>query len=142
MAPSTSPFPCGTNRAAPGGSTRAVRPAARGAIRVFPPSWAWRWTSPTPAAPAPPRRAAPAQATAAATPYILQAGAFHASGDAEAAKARIALLGLNARVESASIDGKTVYRVRMGPYASATELAEAKRKLENGGLQAMAIRAK
>ena len=35
------------------------------------------------------------------TRYLLQAGAFGASGDAEALKARIALLGLGARVESA-----------------------------------------
>lgn len=74
------------------------------------------------------------------TRYILQAGAFGASGDAEAIKARIALLGLNARVESANIKGKTVYRVRMGPYGSATELADAKAKLANGGLPAMAIK--
>jgi cell division protein FtsN len=74
--------------------------------------------------------------------YILQAGAFGASGDAEAVKARIALLGLSARVESAQIKGKTVYRVRMGPYGTASELAEAKRKLAGGGLPAMAIRAR
>lgn len=73
--------------------------------------------------------------------YLLQAGAFGASGDAEAVKARIALLGLSARVESAQVDGRTVYRVRMGPYGSAGELAEAKRKLADGGLPALAIRA-
>ena len=75
-------------------------------------------------------------------PYILQAGAFGASGDAEATKARVALLGLGARVESANINGRTVYRVRMGPYATASELAEAKRKLAAGGLPAMAIKVK
>ena len=74
--------------------------------------------------------------------YILQAGAFGASGDAESVKAKIALLGLSARVESAQINGKTVYRVRMGPYGSAGELAEAKRKLGSGGLPAMAIKAR
>ena len=74
--------------------------------------------------------------------YILQAGAFGASGDAEAVKARIALLGLKARVESAEIKGKTVYRVRMGPYGTATELASAKSKLANGGLPALAIKVK
>ena len=84
---------------------------------------------------------APAQPTDDAR-YILQAGAFGASGDAEAVKAKIALLGLSARVESAQINGKTVYRVRMGPYGSAGELAEAKRKLGSGGLPAMAIKAK
>jgi cell division protein FtsN len=76
------------------------------------------------------------------TPYLLQAGAFGASGDAEAVKAKIALLGLNARVESASIGGKTVYRVRMGPYGTASELATAKDKLANGGLPALAIKVK
>jgi cell division protein FtsN len=74
--------------------------------------------------------------------YILQAGAFGASGDAEAVKAKIALLGLSARVESAQINGKTVYRVRMGPYGTASELAEAKQKLGSSGLPAMAIKAK
>lgn len=74
--------------------------------------------------------------------YLLQAGAFAASGDAEALKAKIAFLGLSARVESGQADGKTVYRVRMGPYGTATELTEAKRKLSAGGLPAMAIKVK
>ncbi|MCC7096002.1 MAG: SPOR domain-containing protein [Thermomonas sp.] len=74
--------------------------------------------------------------------YILQAGAFGASGDAEAVKAKIALLGLSARVESAQVGDRTVYRVRMGPYGTASELAEAKAKLSGGGLPAMAIKAK
>jgi len=74
------------------------------------------------------------------TRYLLQAGAFGASGDAETVKAKIAMLGLNARVESAQIGGKTVYRVRMGPYGSASELADAKAKLSGGGLPAMAVK--
>lgn len=103
------------------------------------------------ATPEPPARVAPEPAAPAATAvasqdngahYILQAGAFGASGDAEAVKARIALLGLNARVESAVIKGKTVYRVRMGPYGTATELADAKGKLANGGLPALPIKVK
>jgi cell division protein FtsN len=86
--------------------------------------------------------AAATEALGGDTPYLLQAGAFGASGDAEAVKAKIALLGLSARVESAEIQGKTVYRVRMGPYGTASELAEAKRKLAAGGLPAMAIKAR
>lgn len=76
------------------------------------------------------------------TRYLLQAGAFQASGQAEEMKARIAMLGLSARVESAAINGSTVYRVRMGPYGTASDLADAKRKLAGGGLQAMAIKVK
>ena len=106
---------------------------------------------PAPTTPPPASTPAPVEAvaSAAATPradesadarYILQAGAFGGSGDAEAVKAKIALLGLNARVESARINGKTVYRVRMGPYGTASELADAKAKLAAGGLPAMAVR--
>lgn len=95
-----------------------------------------------PAADATTAATAPATAATDDTPYLLQAGAFGASGDAEAVKAKIALLGLGARVESAEIQGKTVYRVRMGPYGTASELAEAKRKLAAGGLPAMAIKAR
>lgn len=108
---------------------------------------------PVPETPAATATTTVAAATTAATPtvasasagkdarYILQAGAFGASGDAESTKAKIALLGLSARVESAQIGGKTVYRVRMGPYGTASELAEAKQKLASGGLPAMAIKA-
>ena len=102
-------------------------------------------TTPAPVTPpAETATVAPASATAAGagdgSRYLLQAGAFQASGQAEELKARIALLGLGARVESAQIDGKTVYRVRMGPYGTATDLAEAKRKLSSGGLESLAIK--
>jgi cell division protein FtsN len=98
---------------------------------------------PAPAAAATPDSGAPAVATASATDarYILQAGAFGASGDAEQLKARLAMLGLSARVESGQAGGRTVYRVRMGPYGTAGELAEAKAKLASSGVQAMAIKA-
>lgn len=74
------------------------------------------------------------------TRYLLQAGAFQASGQAEELKARIALLGLSARVEAAEINGRTVHRVRMGPYGTASDLADARRKLAGGGLPGMAIK--
>ncbi len=72
--------------------------------------------------------------------YVLQAGAFGGSADAETVKAKIAMLGLNARVETATIGGKTMHRVRMGPYGTASELADAKAKLASGGLPAMAVK--
>lgn len=127
------------NAAKPAGAADAATPAGSNPETLPAP------LGETPVAPPPPpatTTAASAETarTAPAARYILQAGAFGASGDAEATKARIALLGLNARVESAQIDGKTVYRVRMGPYGSASELADAKAKLAGSGLQAMAIK--
>ena len=73
--------------------------------------------------------------------YLIQAGAFRSSSDAEALKARIALTGEVARVESAQIEGGTIYRVRLGPYPNTASLAAAKQALGNHGIEALAIRA-
>jgi len=74
--------------------------------------------------------------------YVIQAGAFLGSNEAEALKAKIALTGEVARVEVAQINGNTVHRVRMGPYASAAALASAKSALAAHGIAAQAIRVK
>lgn len=93
-----------------------------------------------PVVPTPAPAARVATAATDGSSYVLQAGAFQASAQAEELKARIAMLGLGARVESAEIDGKSIHRVRTGPYSSASDLADAKRKLAEGGLPAMAIK--
>jgi cell division protein FtsN len=135
---------------------QAARDAAANPAAANPDAAALARQQPTPldemtktpsATPAPTSVAAAAASNAVASAagdvaYILQAGSFSASGDAEAVKARIAMLGLSARVESGNSAGKTVYRVRMGPYGTAGELAEAKQKLSGGGLPAMAIKAR
>ncbi|MEA9657081.1 SPOR domain-containing protein [Xanthomonas campestris] len=117
--------------------TASARPAATPA----PASTAAVTTPAAASAAKPAASAATAPAVADTTRYILQAGSFGASGDAESTKAKLAMMGLAARVESADIAGKTVYRVRMGPYGSAGELAEAKQKLTGSGLPAIAIKA-
>ncbi|UAU35023.1 SPOR domain-containing protein [Xanthomonas campestris] len=117
--------------------TASARPAATPA----PASTAAVTTPAAASAAKPAASAAAAPAVADTTRYILQAGSFGASGDAESTKAKLAMMGLAARVESADIAGRTVYRVRMGPYGSAGELAEAKQKLTGSGLPAIAIKA-
>ncbi|MEO8160771.1 MAG: SPOR domain-containing protein [Arenimonas sp.] len=84
----------------------------------------------------------PAGASADAPRYLIQAGAFRGSTEAEALKARIAMTGEVARVEVAQINGNTVHRVRMGPYPNAGALAAAKSALAAHGIDAQAIRVK
>ena len=89
----------------------------------------------------------PAAKTAAATNsgasrVLVQAGAYSDKDQAEKVKAKIAMLGLGARVESSTSGGNTVYRVRLGPYADNSDaLANAKSTLSGGGLSAMEVRA-
>ena len=97
----------------------------------------------TPAAGTTPTPAAAAIAPPSSGSYVLQAGAFRGEEEAEALKARIALTGEIARVEVAEIKGTRVFRVRMGPYASAGTLAAAKQALSSHGIDgAQAIRVK
>ena len=74
--------------------------------------------------------------------YLLQAGAFERNADAEDLKARIALAGESARVESAEINGKTMYRVLLGPYPNARAAEAAKANLAGIGIAAASIKVK
>lgn len=84
---------------------------------------------------------APAAASTSSNSKVLvQAGAFSDKDQAEKVKAKIAMMGLGARVESTTNAGKSVYRVRLGPYAeNSSELSAAKRKLSGGGVNAMEV---
>jgi cell division protein FtsN len=74
--------------------------------------------------------------------FLLQAGAFRSANDADALKARLALLGMIAQVQSDSIDGNVWYRVRLGPFADLREVEVAKQQLSSNGIAAMAVREK
>ena len=75
------------------------------------------------------------------TMFYLQAGSYQTEADADNQKARIALLGLEARVRSATIADKgTVYRVRLGPYKSQDEATEVKSTLKDNGVEAGLIK--
>jgi cell division septation protein DedD len=81
--------------------------------------------------------AAPASDT---SRYLLQAGAFERAADADDLKARIALSGEAARVESAEVNGRTLYRVRLGPYADSAAANAAKANLAGQGIKADSIK--
>lgn len=75
------------------------------------------------------------------TVFYLQAGAYQNEADADNQKAKIALLGLEARVKTASVADKgTVYRVRLGPYKSQDEATEVKSTLKENGVEAGLIK--
>jgi cell division protein FtsN len=97
--------------------------------------------TPTPA-PASTPPVASSLSTAHGERYLIQAGAFRGNAEAEALKAKIAMTGEIARVETAQINGNTVHRVRMGPYPDASALAAAKQALASHGITAQAIKVK
>ena len=75
------------------------------------------------------------------THYYLQAGAFSNAGDADQMKARLALLGFEARVEvSGSQDSAPLSRVQIGPYLALDELNSARARLTQGGIETLLVR--
>ena len=87
--------------------------------------------------------AAPASALptpAAGSGYLLQVGAFPNAADAESLKARLALQGFVANVQSVNVGGQTYHRVRLGPFRSATELESTKQRLASAGINAIALK--
>ncbi len=92
------------------------------------------------APPAAPPGPAPEAAGEARPSYLLQAGAFRSSSDAEAMKARLALIGFEAKLLTAEVNGQTMYRVRIGPYAQLDTMNRARARLAENGIEASVVR--
>jgi Cell division protein len=90
--------------------------------------------------PGPESDSEPAPATLAATTYYLQAGAFGNAADAEEMKARLALLGFEAKTLAAQEGETLLHKVRLGPYKSLDELNTVRARLTQGGVETMLVR--
>jgi cell division protein FtsN len=73
--------------------------------------------------------------------FWLQAGAFASEADAESLKARLALSGWEATMQSVAQADKTVrYRIRLGPYDNTDELNRVKAELGSRGFDVAVIK--
>jgi cell division protein FtsN len=102
----------------------------------------------TPAPPATASVAAPpaSVARAASRPgaptliYFAQAGAYTRADDAEAQRAKLALMGLDAKVTEREQAGRTVYRVRVGPFETRALADAALERLQTAGVDSTLVR--
>lgn len=83
---------------------------------------------------------APAAPTAEAFTYFVQAGAFRTSDDADAQRARLQLMGVEARVTEREQAGRTVYRVRVGPFQNKDAADRVKDRLDGNGFDSALVR--
>ena len=79
-------------------------------------------------------------AVSATARYLLQAGSYPSAQAADEVKAKLAILGFVAQITPVTINGKTWNRVRLGPYASASDLESAKAALADNGFNAIALK--
>ncbi|MDP2016919.1 SPOR domain-containing protein [Hydrogenophaga sp.] len=94
----------------------------------------------------PPATSAGAPAGAAPAPgadpftYFVQAGAFRSPEDAESQRAKLAMLGINADVTEREQSGRTVYRVRVGPFNQKALADLTQEQLQANGVEAALVR--
>jgi cell division protein FtsN len=70
---------------------------------------------------------------------VLQAGSFKQTSEAEKMQAQLALVGITAKIQRASVDDETWYRVRIGPIATVEELQNVQSRLREAEITATAV---
>jgi DedD protein len=114
--PSTAAVPDTPAETSGRSAPRQAAPAGRPAARPVPAKTSAPAAVPKAAAP---KTAAPSVKTY--NDYWVQTGAFTAKVRAEGVKETLSSKGITSIIENREVDGKTWYRVRVGPYTSETE---------------------
>ncbi len=92
------------------------------------------------ATPAAPAASAPLPPGADPFTYFVQAGAFRSQDDAEAQRAKLAMLGIDAAITEREQSGRTVYRVRVGPFTQKALAELTQEQLNVNGVEAGVVR--
>jgi cell division protein FtsN len=99
-------------------------------------------TDPKAAPPPPEKGTPPTAAVDDGSRFLLQAGAFKSPDDADAMRARLALLGFDSKIFPREQDGTTLYRVRMGPYGNLDDVNRIRKTMAENGIDVQLIRLK
>ena len=80
--------------------------------------------------------------TASADPfmYFVQAGAYRTTEEADAQRAKLSMIGLDAKISERDQGGRTVYRVRVGPLDVKTDAEKVREKLEAAHIDSALVR--
>jgi cell division protein FtsN len=135
------------NTGAAGGPATAGTPGPTGSSGATPPAA----NMPAPAVTADPPLAAPApaatpqpatKAAASSDPftYFVQAGAFKSAADADAQKAKLSMMGIEAKVSEREQAGRAIFRVRSGPFDDKEQAEKIKSRLDASGMDAALVR--
>ncbi|MGV8897669.1 MAG: SPOR domain-containing protein [Burkholderiaceae bacterium] len=126
------------------GNKEAAKEAAKQAARepvVQQENVAPATPAPTSSLPSPPPAAdKPAGASEDKFIYYLQAGAFRQQADADSTRAKLAMLGVEARVTERLSDSGTLYRVRVGPFGQIETMNRTREKLSENGVDVAVVR--
>ena len=75
--------------------------------------------------------------------YMIQVGSFKKLADADGFRAKLALLGIESKVQTVTIDDKdTWHRVQIGPIAGRTKADALQRQLQENAIDSLLLKAK
>jgi cell division protein FtsN len=69
------------------------------------------------------------------TNYILQAGSYTNMQDADELKAKLALMGIESKIQKAKVESTTWFRVKIGPYSQIGSVNEIMSRLKKNGMK-------
>ena len=72
--------------------------------------------------------------------YQVQAGAYGSQTEAEQQRAKLAMMGLEPRIQEREVNGRTMYRVRLGPFGQREQAEEVRVKLQGAGVDSALVR--
>lgn len=72
--------------------------------------------------------------------YVVQAGAYGSQAEAEQQRAKLAMMGLEPKVAEREVNGRTMYRVRLGPFPQRDQADEVRTKLSAAGVDSALVR--
>jgi len=72
--------------------------------------------------------------------YFIQVGAYRSLDDAQAQRAKLLLSGIETKITEREQSGRTIYRVRVGPFVKREQAAAAKTSLEAAGVETALVR--
>ena len=73
-------------------------------------------------------------------PIYLQAGSFQSANEADNQKARLAMMGAEARIQQVMLQDKVWYRVRLGPYQKLDDVNHLRADLAKQGIDANVVK--
>jgi cell division protein FtsN len=72
--------------------------------------------------------------------YVLQAGSYKNFADADRVRAKLALQGVESKVQKVSVDNDTWHRIRIGPISNLDELNRLRSTLRKADVDVLVIR--
>jgi cell division protein FtsN len=72
--------------------------------------------------------------------FFVQTGAFPSQTEADAQKASLAMQGMQSQISEGLVDGKSVWRVRIGPFANVDDSGIVRSKLTGMGIKPAVIK--